>query len=132
MRYKFPIKTFAKKSFGQNFLVDENYISRIISALNLQKGETVVEIGAGRGALTEGLIASGANVVAVELERDMIAVLKEKFSGAENFTLIESDALKVDYAEISNSIKQNPKSQIPNLNLSPICHITFRLQFCRN
>ena len=127
MRYKFPIKTFAKKSFGQNFLVDENYISRIISALNLQKGETVVEIGAGRGALTEGLIASGANVVAVELERDMIAVLKEKFSGAENFTLIESDALKVDYAEISNSIKQNPKSQIPNPKSKLVANLPYNI-----
>ncbi len=105
MGFKFPKKTFAKKSFGQNFLVDENYISRIISALNLQKGKTVIEIGAGRGALTEGLIESGANVVAIELERDMIAVLKEKFSGAKNFTLIESDALKVDYSrfQISDS-----------------------------
>ncbi len=47
---------FAKKSFGQNFLVDENYIGKIIAALDLQKGETIVEIGAGRGALTEKLI----------------------------------------------------------------------------
>jgi 16S rRNA (adenine1518-N6/adenine1519-N6)-dimethyltransferase len=98
MSSKFPKKTFAKKSFGQNFLVDENYISRIISTLNLQKGETVIEIGAGRGALTEGLVESGANVVAIEFERDMIAVLKEKFADAKNFTLIESDALKIDYS----------------------------------
>jgi 16S rRNA (adenine1518-N6/adenine1519-N6)-dimethyltransferase len=97
MRSKFPKKTFAKKSFGQNFLVDENYISRIISTLNLRKNETVIEIGAGRGALTEGLIESGANVFAIELERDMLAVLREKFADAENFTLIESDALKIDY-----------------------------------
>ena len=73
-------KIFAKKSFGQNFLVDHKYISKIISALNLQPGETVVEIGAGRGALTELLIESGANIIAVELERSMIAVLHKRFA----------------------------------------------------
>ena len=48
MRSKFPKKSFAKKSFGQNFLVDENYISRIISTLKPEAGETIIEIGAGR------------------------------------------------------------------------------------
>jgi 16S rRNA (adenine1518-N6/adenine1519-N6)-dimethyltransferase len=107
---KKPKTVYAKKSFGQNFLVDQNYINKIISALNPQPDETIVEIGAGRGALTEKLIESGANVVAVELEREMIAVLKERFDEKENFRLIESDALKVDFWEIS----QNPKSQTPN------------------
>ena len=92
-------KPYAKKSFGQNFLVDGNYINKIIRALKLQAGETVIEIGAGRGALTEGLVESGANVVAIELERDMNAVLRERFGAFENFQLIEADALKIDYSE---------------------------------
>jgi 16S rRNA (adenine1518-N6/adenine1519-N6)-dimethyltransferase len=92
--------SFAKKSFGQNFLVDQNYISKIISALNPQKGETIIEIGAGRGALTEILIESGANVIAIELERDMIAVLRERFTDKDNFKLIESDALTVDFSAL--------------------------------
>ncbi|MCY7377022.1 MAG: 16S rRNA (adenine(1518)-N(6)/adenine(1519)-N(6))-dimethyltransferase RsmA [Pyrinomonadaceae bacterium] len=91
-------QTFAKKSFGQNFLIDKNYISKIISALNLQPNETIIEIGAGRGALTEKLIASGANVIAIEIERDMNAVLRERFAGKENFQLVESDALQIDYS----------------------------------
>ncbi len=91
---------FAKKSFGQNFLVDENYIGKIIAALNPQKGETIVEIGAGRGALTERLIDSGADVVAVELERNMISVLRGRFAEKENFRLVESDALKVDFLSL--------------------------------
>jgi 16S rRNA (adenine1518-N6/adenine1519-N6)-dimethyltransferase len=103
-------KSFAKKSFGQNFLVDQNYIAKIISALDPQKGETIVEIGAGRGALTERLIESGANIVAIELERDMIEILRKEFSEKENFRLIESDAMKVDFAELT----KNPKSEIPN------------------
>ncbi len=92
-------KAFAKKSFGQNFLVDGNYINKIIAALNLKENETVIEIGSGRGALTEGLVESGANIIAVELERDMIAVLRQRFDSEENFRLIEGDALKVDYSE---------------------------------
>lgn len=104
---------FAKKSFGQNFLVDENYIGKIIAALNPRAGETIVEIGAGRGALTEKLIASGANVIAVELERNMISILNGRFAQKKNFRLIESDALKADFTTLvtdSQSITYNPKS----------------------
>lgn len=103
-------KPFAKKSFGQNFLVDQNYIDKIVAALNPQKDETIIEIGAGRGALTEKLIYSGASVIAIELDRDLIPLLREKFGKYENFRLIEQDALKVDFAELLN----NPKSEFPN------------------
>lgn len=108
-------KTFAKKSFGQNFLVDENYIDKIISASNPKTGETIIEIGAGRGALTEKLIESGANIIAVELERDMIAVLKERFDRFENFQLIESDALKIDFSELINQIPEHKVKLVANL-----------------
>ena len=93
---------FAKKSFGQNFLVDQNYISKIIAALNPKEGETIVEIGAGRGALTEHLVESGAKIIAIELEHEMIAVLRERFAGSENFQLVEADALKIDFNELVN------------------------------
>jgi len=93
-------KPFAKKSFGQNFLVDENYINKIISAVNPQQNETIIEIGAGRGALTEKLVESSANIIAIELEREMISVLKEKFGKHQNISLIESDALRVDFENL--------------------------------
>jgi len=109
MREKRTKKPFAKKSFGQNFLVDNNYIEKIIRALSPQKDETIIEIGPGRGALTERLLKSGANVFAIELEHDMIAVLKEKFKEFVNFKLIENDALKVDFDRLIN-----PNSEIPN------------------
>lgn len=95
-------KFFAKKSFGQNFLTDENYINKIISAVNPQKDEIVIEIGAGRGALTEKLIESGTDVIAIEFEREMVALLKENFSSYPNFQLIESDALKVDFKSLDD------------------------------
>lgn len=106
---------YAKKSFGQNFLTDGNYINKIVSALDLQPGETVIEIGAGRGALTEKLIESGANVVAVELERDMIAVLRREFAGRENFHLVESDALKVDFSALSTHHQAHSTKLVANL-----------------
>ncbi len=106
---------FAKKSFGQNFLVDQNYIDKIIAALNPQAGETIIEIGAGRGALTEKLIASGANIIALELDRDLIPLLEKKFGACENFLLVEQDALKTDFAELANNPKfseRKPQSKL--------------------
>lgn len=104
--------SFAKKSFGQNFLVDQNYIGKIISALNPQTGETIVEIGAGRGALTEILIESGANVIAIELDRDLIPFLQEKFSNEDNVEILESDALKIDFNELTGTKNQSPKTKL--------------------
>jgi len=106
---------FAKKSFGQNFLVDQNYIEKIISALNPQMGEMIIEIGAGRGALTEKLVKSGANVLAIELERNMIAVLQDKFGKYENFKLIEQDALTLDFNNLSTPDSRLSTKLVANL-----------------
>ena len=105
-------ESFAKKSFGQNFLVDQNVISRIISALDPQPGETIIEIGAGRGALTELLIESGARVIAIELERDMVALLSERFGNSNSFSLIEADALKIDFASLLQEHQLEPQAKL--------------------
>lgn len=87
----------AKKRLGQNFLVDERYARRIVNALPARAGETVVEIGPGRGALTALLVESGARVVAVEFDRQLVPLLRERFAGRDNFELVEADALEVDF-----------------------------------
>src|SRR2546423_7535408 len=87
----------AKKRLGQNFLVDETFARRIVGALAPRAGETVLEIGPGRGALTLMLVESGARVVAVEFDRELAPVLRERFAARANFTLIEADALEVDF-----------------------------------
>jgi 16S rRNA (adenine1518-N6/adenine1519-N6)-dimethyltransferase len=87
----------AKKRLGQNFLVDESYARRVVRALGPREGETVIEIGPGRGALTALLLESGARVVAVEFDRELAALLRERFGGREGFTLVEADALDVDF-----------------------------------
>ncbi|NJM52793.1 MAG: ribosomal RNA small subunit methyltransferase A, partial [Blastocatellia bacterium] len=94
-------KTFAKKSLGQNFLIDQNYIQKIVSALNPQPDETIIEIGPGRGALTKHLVESGANIIAIELDRDLIPLLQNEFENYENFKVIEEDALQVDFSELA-------------------------------
>jgi 16S rRNA (adenine1518-N6/adenine1519-N6)-dimethyltransferase len=93
-------KPFAKKSFGQNFLCDRNVVAKIVRAIDPRPDETVVEIGPGRGALTEDLIAGGAQVVAVELDHDLFPVLRNKFGSSQNFRLVEGDALRVDFCEL--------------------------------
>lgn len=98
-----PHRPYAKKSFGQNFLVDPNPIHAIIAALDLRDSDVVVEIGPGRGALTEQLIERCGRVIAIELDRDMVSVLKQKFAGAENFRIVDRDALKIDWNELAEA-----------------------------
>jgi 16S rRNA (adenine1518-N6/adenine1519-N6)-dimethyltransferase len=90
----------AKKSLGQNFLVGSHYPKRILASVAPQSGETILEIGPGHGALTEFLIATNANVIAIELDRQLIPELNAQFADAPNFRLIEADALDVNFCEL--------------------------------
>ncbi|HKQ77728.1 MAG TPA: 16S rRNA (adenine(1518)-N(6)/adenine(1519)-N(6))-dimethyltransferase RsmA [Blastocatellia bacterium] len=90
----------AKRSLGQNFLVGSHYPRRIVDSVSPRTGETIVEIGPGQGALTGLLLESGARVIAIELDPELIPRLSRLFSGRDNFRLIEADALKVDYCEL--------------------------------
>jgi 16S rRNA (adenine1518-N6/adenine1519-N6)-dimethyltransferase len=90
----------AKKSLGQNFLVDGRVAARIVGALAPGADETVIEIGPGRGALTGRLLELAGRVVAVEFDRDLIPVLEERFAGRENFRLVHDDALAADFCEL--------------------------------
>ncbi|HEX8723664.1 MAG TPA: 16S rRNA (adenine(1518)-N(6)/adenine(1519)-N(6))-dimethyltransferase RsmA [Pyrinomonadaceae bacterium] len=87
----------AKKRLGQNFLVDESYARRVVGALAPRAGETLVEIGPGRGALTGLLLEGGARVVAVEFDAELTPLLRERFAAREDFKLVEADALSVDF-----------------------------------
>jgi len=90
----------AKKNLGQNFLTDQEAVRQMIEAVAPREGETIIEIGAGHGALTRRLISSGAQVAAIEFDRDLVPLLVEKFGGYGNFKLIEADALAVDFCSI--------------------------------
>lgn len=90
----------AKKSFGQNFLVNGRVIERIVDAFGPRADETVIEIGPGHGALTSRLIERVGRLFAIEFDRDLIPSLMEKFGARENFSLVEADALNINYCEI--------------------------------
>jgi 16S rRNA (adenine1518-N6/adenine1519-N6)-dimethyltransferase len=92
----------ARKRFGQNFLQDDGVLHRIMRALAADPDRPVVEIGPGRGALTEVLLAEGLTVTAIELDRDLLPILRARlFNHAERLTLINADALHFDYASLS-------------------------------
>ncbi len=93
-----------KKSFGQNFLTSTAARAAIVTAGYIQKGDHVLEIGPGRGFLTEGLLATDAQVTAIEMDRDLIELLKNKFK-ENNFTLINADILKYDISTLSTPYK---------------------------
>ncbi len=80
--------------FGQNFMIDQNLVRLITAAGEIAAGDVVIEVGPGTGTLTEELMATpAAKVVAVEIDRDLAKMLREKFAGEPRFELIEGDAL---------------------------------------
>ncbi|MBT3204987.1 MAG: 16S rRNA (adenine(1518)-N(6)/adenine(1519)-N(6))-dimethyltransferase RsmA [Gammaproteobacteria bacterium] len=96
-----PAQHKARKRFGQHFLHDKNIIHKLLRTINLQPGDTVIEIGPGQGALTFPLLEQCKELTAIELDRDLIPILQQ---GAENIgelKLINSDILQIDMAALS-------------------------------
>ncbi|MBI4437682.1 ribosomal RNA small subunit methyltransferase A [Candidatus Uhrbacteria bacterium] len=83
----------AKKSYGQNWLVDETVIAKIIAAAEIVPGEAVLEIGPGTGVLTQALVDAGARVTAVEADRDLVGALKMRFG--DKIELIQGNVLEI-------------------------------------
>ncbi|WP_263144405.1 16S rRNA (adenine(1518)-N(6)/adenine(1519)-N(6))-dimethyltransferase RsmA [Pseudomonas sp. RIT-PI-AD] len=95
-----PYQHRARKRFGQNFLHDAGVIHRILRAIHAREGERLLEIGPGQGALTEGLLASGAQLDVIELDLDLIPILQQRFGQEPRFRLNQGDALKFDFARL--------------------------------
>jgi 16S rRNA (adenine1518-N6/adenine1519-N6)-dimethyltransferase len=103
----------AKKSLGQNFLKSKEAIRTIVSAAELKEGETVLEVGPGKGILTGELLAEAEKVIAVEKDSRLIDLLKEKFSmeiEKQRFELIEKDILEFD-----ETILKSPYKLVANI-----------------
>lgn len=90
-----PTKIRAKKKFGQNFLQDQSVIERIINAFKPQKNDEVWEIGPGQAALTDHLVDYTNNLNLVEIDNDLVPILKTKFSDKKNVTIHHQDALEL-------------------------------------
>ena len=85
-----------QKKFGQNFLIDTHVLEKIISAAGITKNDCVLEIGPGIGTMTQYLAENAGHVVAVEVDRNLIPILKETLADYNNVTVINEDILRVD------------------------------------
>ncbi len=85
-----------QKKFGQNFLIDSNILERIIDASEITKDDCVLEIGPGIGTMTQYLAEAAREVVAVEIDKNLIPILQDTLSSYNNVTIINEDILKVD------------------------------------
>ena len=89
-----------QKKFGQNFLIDPHVLDKIISAAEITKEDCVLEIGPGIGTMTQYLAENAREVIAVEIDKNLIPILEDTLSSYENVTVINEDILKVDIAKI--------------------------------
>lgn len=112
------VKIKAKKSLGQNFLHSKVALFKMCESANLKEGDTIIEIGPGKGALTELLLEKGAKVIAIEKDERLITFLNEKFekyTKNSQFILINGDALTIEIKKIGQKtfvLTENSKNQI--------------------
>ena len=96
-KYKFIFQ----KKFGQNFLIDEHVLGKIIRSAEITEDDFVVEIGPGIGTLTQYLAASAREVAAIEIDDALIPILEDTLSAYDNVTVIHEDVLKVDLCKLA-------------------------------
>ncbi|MFT6914378.1 MAG: 16S rRNA (adenine1518-N6/adenine1519-N6)-dimethyltransferase [Motiliproteus sp.] len=116
----------ARKRFGQNFLQDQGVIRSIIRTINPKPGQHLVEIGPGLGALTEEILSGCGELDVVELDRDLIPILRTKFfSYGDSFRIHQADALKFDFQSLAGD--QRPLRVIGNLPYNISTPLIFHL-----
>jgi len=114
----------ARKRFGQNFLHDPGVIEKIVRAINPKPEDTMVEIGPGLGALTEELLLANPRLQVVELDRDLIPVLRTKFFNYPELKIHEADALSFDFRQL---ITDRPLRIVGNLPYNISTPLIFHL-----
>lgn len=95
----------ARKRFGQHFLADPGVINAIVNEISPGPDDVIVEIGPGRGAITEPLARLAGHFHAVELDRDLAASLREQYANAANVTIHEADALNFDFVALGDELR---------------------------
>lgn len=114
----------ARKRFSQNFLIDAAVVARIVDAIDPQPDQTIVEIGPGRGALTLPLIASGATLHLVEIDRDLAAALEKLIAGRTRIVLHRADALAFDFSAIAGDATLRVVGNLPyNISTPLLFHM---------
>lgn len=111
----------AKRSLGQNFLIDPNLQRKIVATLDAGPGHTVLEVGPGHGELTEHLVGQAGRLVLVEKDRDLSADLEARWGEREDVRVIEGDALALDLrAEVGRAARLRVVSNVPYNITSPL------------
>lgn len=95
-------KLFAKKKFGQNFLLDKNILNKIVEMSEVNSNDTIIEIGPGLGCLTEFLAMQAKKVICYEIDKDMVEILKDNLSSYNNIEIMHMDFLKADLSMYNN------------------------------
>lgn len=114
---KFIMKKYgisANKSLGQNFLINEEVVTKIVERAEISKEDLVIEIGPGLGTLTKELLDKAGKVIAIELDKRMIEILTDRFKLYNNFELINEDVLKVN---LNKLIQENIRENIKNAKI---------------
>jgi len=114
----------ARKRFGQNFLHDKNIIDRIVKSIQPHEKIPIIEVGPGLGALTEPLLATGAPVTAIEIDRDLSLQLREKFP---RLTLIEADVLEINISDMVKNLGATTAKIVGNLPYNISTPLIFHL-----
>ncbi|MCC0645857.1 MULTISPECIES: 16S rRNA (adenine(1518)-N(6)/adenine(1519)-N(6))-dimethyltransferase RsmA [unclassified Clostridioides] len=104
------------KSLGQNFLIDSNIIDKILDGARVAEGDNIIEVGPGIGTLTREMGKVAEKVVAIEIDKNLIPILKDTLSDLENIEVINQDILKVDIQElIKDKLNGGPVKLVANL-----------------
>lgn len=109
-----------RKSLGQHFLTDRRILGRIADALELGGTETVVEVGPGRGALTEVLLPRCARLVVIEYDRALAALLRERYANEPRLAVVEADVLETNLAEAAGTTDFVLVGNVPYYITTPI------------
>ena len=105
-----------QKKYGQNFLIDEHVLNKIIAAAELSEDDYVIEIGPGIGTMTERMAPECRHVTAIEIDKELIPILSETLSGFDNVDIINEDVLKVDLNKLIAERNDNkPVKVVANL-----------------
>ncbi|MCM1121137.1 MAG: 16S rRNA (adenine(1518)-N(6)/adenine(1519)-N(6))-dimethyltransferase RsmA [Eubacterium sp.] len=110
-RYQFDFR----KKFGQNFLVDNGILDKIVESAQITKDDCILEIGPGIGTMTQRLAQEAGEVVAVEIDKNLIPILDETLADYNNVTIINEDILKVDIPKIVEEHGGKPIKVVANL-----------------
>ncbi|MBN1548563.1 MAG: ribosomal RNA small subunit methyltransferase A [Syntrophaceae bacterium] len=119
------------KKYGQSFLIDDQIFRNIVAAGRLQANDTVVEIGAGLGVMTALLAEIAAKVVAVEVDTNLISVLRETLRGRDNVEIVNQDILSYDLSGMESSASGGKIKVMGNIPYNITSEILFHILNCR-